>query len=84
LELPEFPTAVAGTVGGLIDATIPMVCGGRDPPTKLCYLYQGQSRSWMTGNYHIGLIRQNLDFECKSWMQICLQILGVVRNFSFG
>ncbi len=52
LELPEFPTAVAGTVGGLIDATIPMVCGGRDPPTKLCYLYQGQSRSWMTGNFN--------------------------------
>jgi hypothetical protein len=84
LELPEFPTAVAGTVGGLIDATIPMVCGGRDPPAKLCYLYQGQSRSWMTGNYYIGLIRQNLDFECKSWMHSRLQILGVVRKFSFG
>lgn len=31
---------VFGTVGGLLDQTTPMICGGQTPKTNQCYKYQ--------------------------------------------
>ena len=45
----HYPLAVRGTVGGLIDNEIPLVCGGQVPANNLCFQYtQG---SWISGEF---------------------------------
>ena len=38
-QFAHYPLAIRGTVGGLVDHKIPMVCGGTAPENNLCYQY---------------------------------------------
>jgi len=36
-NLPDFPEPNVASVGGLVNQTVPMVCGGSNPQTNTCY-----------------------------------------------
>jgi hypothetical protein len=45
--ISHYPLAVRGTVGGLLNKEIPLVCGGTEPENNLCYQYK--QGAWTPG-----------------------------------
>jgi hypothetical protein len=53
----DYPLAVRGTVGTVLDNKTAIVCGGQKPPTKSCYTYG--LNAWRPGHRTIKQIRSD-------------------------
>jgi len=55
----NYPLAIRGVSGGLVDNQTPLVCGGLDPVTANCYTYQKPNwvpaASMTTARFHFGI-----------------------------
>ena len=68
----DFPIAVHGAMGGLLNHSIPLICGGGEPPTSACY--QWLKDGWIAGSFKIIIIK-NLSIKLKTDLSLRHQLL---------